>query len=502
MKIKQNILANFLGSGWSALLSFLFVPVYIRYLGMEAYSLVGIFSVMQAWLSMLDVGMTPTLNREMARYSAGDHTPQSIWDLLRSLEFIAAGIFVFITISIYLLSGYLAASWLKVESLPLDVVAQSLSLSAVVIGLRFIEGLYRSCLFGLEKQVWYNSANSILVALRWIGVIGVLQFASNSIQAFFIWQALVSILALITFSQKTYSLLQKPDRPPKFSKAAITKIKHFAGGMLVITLLAIVLTQVDKLLLSRMLPLKEFGYYALATTVTAVIALVSSPITQAVYPRLVVLVSQKKETELVELYHTCAQLISTIACPIFAILAFFPYELIYLWTNDPIISKNVSSLLMPLALGTVLNTVMWVPYQLQLAHGWTSFSLKVNFFAVLVLIPAIILVVPRHGSLGAAWVWAILNFGYVFISVPLMHRYVMPKEMWRWYFKDLLLPIFFACVSAVVLQKLKPQLANERILTFVWLSFSGAVCFFCAFISAKNLRIKAKLLLTGIFSRS
>ena len=38
-----------------------------------------------------------------------------------------------------------------------------------------------------------------------------------------------------------------------------------------------------------------------------------------------------------------------------------------------------------LALGTFLHALMWMPYQYQLAHGWTSLTLKINTLAVIAL---------------------------------------------------------------------------------------------------------------------
>ena len=67
MSLKTNVTANFLGQGWRGLLGFAFVPVYIRYLGVEAYGLIAVFAVLQAWLGLLDLGLRPALSREMAR---------------------------------------------------------------------------------------------------------------------------------------------------------------------------------------------------------------------------------------------------------------------------------------------------------------------------------------------------------------------------------------------------------------------------------------------------
>ena len=94
MSLKENVLANYLGQGWRVLMSLAFVPLYIKYLGIEAYGLIGIFGMLQAWLGLLDMGMKPALGREMARFTGGAHDAQSIWDLLRSIEIISIAIAV------------------------------------------------------------------------------------------------------------------------------------------------------------------------------------------------------------------------------------------------------------------------------------------------------------------------------------------------------------------------------------------------------------------------
>ena len=50
MSLKINVVANYLGQGWQGLMSLAFVPLYIKYLGIESYGLIGIFALLQAWL--------------------------------------------------------------------------------------------------------------------------------------------------------------------------------------------------------------------------------------------------------------------------------------------------------------------------------------------------------------------------------------------------------------------------------------------------------------------
>ena len=67
--LKKNIAANFSGSIWQSLMSLAFVPLYIKFMGIESYGLIGIFATLQAMFVLLDMGLSATLNREMARLS-------------------------------------------------------------------------------------------------------------------------------------------------------------------------------------------------------------------------------------------------------------------------------------------------------------------------------------------------------------------------------------------------------------------------------------------------
>ena len=105
-----------------------FVPIYIRYLGVEAWGLVGFMSMLQAWLTLLDMGLSPTLSREMARFQAGAHSAQSIRDLLRSMEVIYGGVAVAVVGTVWLIAPWVAVHWLSATQLPVTSVAQAIGM--------------------------------------------------------------------------------------------------------------------------------------------------------------------------------------------------------------------------------------------------------------------------------------------------------------------------------------------------------------------------------------
>jgi O-antigen/teichoic acid export membrane protein len=497
--LKGNLVANYLGQAWVALMGLAFLPVYIRYLGMEAYGLIGLFAVIQAWLSLLDMGMTPTLNREMARFTAGAHSPQSIRDLLRSLEILCLSLAMLIAGVLWAGSNWLAGEWLKADRLSTDVVAQALSLMAFVVAFRFVEGIYRGSLLGLQQQIWFNAASALLATIRQVGAVAVLAWYSATIEAFFLWQGFFSLLTVVVLAGRVYRTLPRAPRPPVFSRSALSGIVKFAGGMMGITFLAILLTQVDKVILSRLLPLESFGYYTLAATVAGVLYMVIGPITQALYPRMVELFTLHDHAGLASIYHRGAQLVTVLTAPAVMLLCCFAGGVIFVWSGNAVLAEKTGSILSVLVVGSFLNGLMYMPYQLQLAHGWTSLAVKTNMVAVVLLIPAIFWVVPRYGAVGAAWIWVTLNAGYILIALQFMHLRILPKEKWRWYVGDVLSPVCGVAAVALAVHPFQPSGYQEQWRWFVFLLFSGSLALAMSVILASDIRSRLWSILGAYF---
>jgi O-antigen/teichoic acid export membrane protein len=391
------------------------------------------------------------LGREMARFVAGARSTQSIRDLLRSIEVITIGIAVLIASGIALSANWIAISWLQVESLSVYDAAKALILIGLVTAIRFMENIYHSSIIGLQRHIIYNVVSSVMATLRGLGAVGLLVWISASIEIFFIWQGIVSIATLIILMITTYKSLPRVERAGKFSMVALRNIWKFAGGIVTITLLSLLLTQVDKILLSKLISLKEYGYYTLVTIIAGGIYIIIKPITQSFYPHLCELHACNDQIGLINAYHKGAQLISVLAGSVAIVVILFAETFLRLWTQDPELAQRSATLLSLLMLGNLLNVLNVLPNQTQLAHGWTNLTIRINILAITMIVPAIFWAVPRFGAEGAAWVWIILNAGYVLISIHFMHQRILVTEKWRWYIVDVLIPLLSGITVASVL---------------------------------------------------
>lgn len=464
--LKRNLIANYLGQGWTTLMSLAFVPQYIHYLGIEAYGVIGLYAVLQAWLSLLDMGMTPALGREMARFTGGAHSPQSIRDLLRSIEWFVLGIALLMAASVWALSGWLASDWLRAEQLPTAVVAQAFAIMGLVTALRFVEGIYRSSLAGLQRQVTLNALSAVMATLRGLGAVGVLIWVAPTLEAYFLWQAGISIVTILALAVATYRLIPRGQTSGRFSRQALQSVWRFAGGMLGVSLLSLLLMQTDKIVLSRVLTLEDYGYYSLAALVAGGLSMLSGPINQAWYPRLTELVASQDTAGLARIYHQGAQLLSVIVGGIAIPLIFFSETVISAWTQDDILASKSFKLASILMCGNLLNAMMTMPFYAQLAHGWTSLSNVINVVSVLVLVPAIIWVATHFGAEGAAWIWVGLNCMYILVGIPLMHRKILLGEQLKWYANDLFMPLTVSGLTVLFVKSISIKLQINQLISF------------------------------------
>lgn len=466
-----------------------FIPLYIKYLGIESYGLIGVFALLQAWLGLLDMGMTPTLSREMSRFTAGTHSAQSIRDLLRSIEIIAAGVAFLIATGIWSFSDWLASDWLQAERLPVAEVAQAFTVMGLVTALRFIEGIYRSSIVGLQRQVFFNVAASTMATLRGLGSVVVLAWVSPTIEAFFFWQGAISILAVGVLAYATYHALPKAEHGGRFSPGALRRVGRYAGGMVSITFLALLLTQVDKILLSKLLALGDFGYYSLAAVVASSLYMVVGPICQAWFPRLSELHARNDHEGLVEAYHHGAQLVTVFMGSAGVVMIVFAETILYLWTQDFALASRSANLVRLLALGNLLNGLMWIPYQAQLAHGWTGLGIRINAVSVLLIVPAIFWATPRYGAEGAAWVWVCLNAGYVLVGIHFMYRKILTQEKKRWYLNDTLFPLSCATIVTFIVHSIAPS-TTHPITQIIVLTIATSLSLMAAMTTTPILRRK------------
>lgn len=448
MSTKRNIIANVGGRVWLMLMSFLFVPFYIHLIGIEAYGLIGFFTTMLAVLFVLDLGLSTTVSRELAALATRANARGDARDLLRSMEVIYWAAGAAMSLVVLVAAPYIAEHWLNARQLAPDSVVTAVRLMALCLFLRWPVALYSGALMGQHRHGPLNAVLAVMALLQGGGAVLVLWLVQPTITAFFVWQALVSAMQIVLLQAVSWRALPLADHRPRLQGALLGSIARFSAGVSAIGILSVVLTQLDKFVLSRLLTLDQFGYYVLASVIAQTLIAPASAIHGAIFPSLARLAAEDDTPGLSALYHRASQLMATVLFPAACALAFFSGDLLTVYLQDPATVAETWRLVSLFAVGNALLGIMMLPYALQLACGWTRLSLIKNVVAVALYVPVMLVAVDRLGVIGAPIGWLLLCLGYFLIEVTVMHRRLLPGEQWRWYWQDV---GGAAALSAVIL---------------------------------------------------
>ena len=485
-RLGASVLANFVGSAWGVLISIAFVPVYLHYLGAEGYGVVGFSTTLFSIVAFLDGGLTLTINREFARLSDSTTNAPQMRDMLSAGTVLFGALAVLIVAALWAAAPFIAQSWLNADRISVAELTTSLRLVGFVLGEQMIWALLQGALFGLHRQVIANVVLGGGLAVRAVGAMLILRYWSATPSAFFAWYGVIFLLqisigwALVgryIGARRTFTV-PKADK----IKALLRQTKGFGA----IALLSLLLGNVDKLLVSRLLPLKDFGYYMVAVSVGLVPLLISGPVTTAFFPRLARL-AKSSPREALDIFRTGTLVVASIVIPVGFSIAMFSHEVIFAWTGSGEISAHVAPIVSVLIAGYTINASLQMSYYYEMAYARTRILMYVNIVAVSILIPSMVVMSRIYGAVGVAECWLLLNIGILFVSLPIVLRPGLKGELGRYYTESLLPPYFVALPIIGVARLLIPS-GLPRIFGGVVAVAAGAVALVACFVVIPSLR--------------
>ncbi len=502
--IRRNIVANMIGRAWGVLSVYLFVPLYLKFLGIEAFGLVGFYSTLLGVLAFADLGLTATLSREMARLEAREGTAGEMGDLLRTYESIYLGISLALASVIWLLAPVIAGRWLQASALPPAEIASAIRIMGIAIAFQLPATLYSGGLFGLQRQVMANFLSIGWSVLRGVGSVLVLWFVSPTILAFAFWQLFSNAAYCFAVRSGLWHSLPAPPARPGFKSAVLRNTWRYASGLACLTLLSGILKQADKLAVSKLMPLEVFGYYTLAGSLAMAPLLLANPIAIAVFPRLTGLVSTGDGAPLKRIYHRACALVSVAVFPGALTLALYAGDFIFAWTGSVAAGHKVGTVAALLLAGQAMQAITVVPYYLALAHGNIKLNLWIGTASVLIITPLLILLIKRFGVVGGGISWLILTLCTLPPYMYFLHRRFLPGESLSWILHDIGRPLLASLPAIILASHLWPH-SSTRVIVFAQIGLVWGVSLVSAVMAMPEFRgeliLRARKLLGASMER-
>lgn len=416
LAVRRNILANYLGMGILVLAPILALPWYLSALGAKQLGLIGFVTMLQAFLGLLDVGMSQALVREVAlRFDTTDVKGRyRTASLLRVFERIYWLFSLFAAIVVAILADGIAKHWLKLDGLPIISGQHAVYGAAAIFAAQFPGSIYRSLMVGCQGQVTLNSIMASSALLRHAcGVAVVVTWPFLS--AYLIWHAGLGLLETLVRGRFAWRLLRVERSDVKWDINELRPIGQFVAIMTGATLLGSLTVQMDRLILSRMVGIEQFGYYAIAATIAIGSLQLTNPLIQAVLPSAIQLRSEPAKLHRLSL--NLARILSALVGLGAVTYTLVGEKILAFWLRNAEASAQVYPILTVLLAGSALNAFYNIGYVNWLVHRRVNRVLQVNIISLALSVVLIPLLVSSKGPIGAAVGWLTVNFIGLIISL-------------------------------------------------------------------------------------
>ncbi len=477
MNLAAPITSSLLSQVYVAVLGVVLMPVYLRSLGPEAFGLISLSFLAQGWLSVLDLGLVATVTRWSSMARAGAISIEGFVSLWRVVFRSYLSIGLATLVAMILLVWFFAEHWIVHQLAEPNILLHSLLLICGVAVMRWFCELYRAVLAGFGQFVWLSSFNAAIATIRFLLVLPLIFWYGIDVVGFFVFQSAVAVLELTTLVWVTRPRLNaKQMSSNRALRSPPSDLWRFTLSMAFATSSWVLISNVDKTLLSGFMPLSEFGEFTLATFAASAVLLATAPLTAVILPQMTVLSAEAASDAFDSLFRRATQWLGLLAWPGCAVLALHSKHVLYAWTGNSALAEKFAPILQLYAIGNALLAIGAIVFIAQCARGELRLHLVGSGLFLCALVSAVVVVAPRFGGLGVAWAWFAVNLAYFIFWLPLTLRSRGPLPYTHWLRHDVVAPASgaFLCTAALSLIP-SPQ---HRVFLIAQLLLVGLLAFF------------------------
>lgn len=429
-RLSKNIIYNVLGQALVLVLGFIAVKYVFKQLGEDALGVIYFtLTLSNVLCAVLEMGICSTTVREVSAHFNTD--PRYIRDLIRTASLFFWNAYILLALVVYFGAPLVVEHWIHLETM--DTASATLALQ--VLGISALLGLprslYVSIFRGLQRMEFNNIIDVGTLGLQQFGTVVILASGGGlfEVVSWFAVCFALSILAYLFISARVFSwgaLI------PGYSSVVARRNMGFSLSMMSISILATVHIQADKLIVSRLLPIGAFGYYAFASGVISKATLITGAIAQAAFPAFSGLLQSGERESSIMQYRKLHDLLCFATIPIFAAILFAAMPLFSYLFN----SEVAQMLLLPitfLCVGYYMNGALHVPYVFSLAVGKPEISAKSNFLALFTVLPVTGVLIYFFGLSGAAFSWVFYHLFAYSYAVPRICSECLEIPVGDWY---------------------------------------------------------------------
>ena len=272
----RNAASSFIALGWLSLLSMISIPVYIRLLGVSEWGVVAACVSLQLVSNFVDAGFSQIVPRWVAREAKDCLKLRSYVHLFQKI-YLGLGLLVFIGLQVS--AGYLAKSWFQINTDRTDALELAIRIISFQMLFQFVNNLNTGLWHGLQKQVLANIRACSFGTLKHAATMVALIIGPRQAWLYATTFALTALIEVVTNTTTVHRMLKKNATSKDVRQISIApflrEVSILSGGIF----LGLIVSQLDRIVLSRSVPIEDFGIYTVILTLALAFLQLQTPFT-------------------------------------------------------------------------------------------------------------------------------------------------------------------------------------------------------------------------------
>ncbi len=475
-----KLLSNYGSKLWSMVSVFIFIPLYIKFLGSENYGLIGFYALVLGIISFADSGMSSAIIKEFSQESDSNYK----YTIFRNLEKIYLFVCIIICGIIFFSSNFIAEHWISSNGIRKEELSYYVRLIGIGVTSQLISSLYFGALFALNNQVRSN-----LLQLGWSFSRSALVFIlfivfSKSIELYFIWQIICNLVYVLVLRFFVIKQLKQTANGHLLKKESNKLPKHiltYIGGMVFIAIISAINIQADKLVTSSMFDLGTFGFYNIASSLAQLPAILATPLMAFAFPlfsKFSNQYSEENKQKTLMVFNKIFYFINLIVVVVAVGVIFYTKEILVLWTKSaipysifPAIEFDVKILI----IGSFFLALQFPLYYLLLSKGKTKYTIYQGIVQIVLGIPLLYFCSQQFGLYGVPIPWLIINLlAFIYLFIIVNNKY-LNFAVSQFYLKILFAPIFITLIVNILVYFCYQEINIDFIIFIIFSSIFSLV---------------------------
>ena len=402
-RVVHGSFLNLIGQAVTMLATLIATPFVIRPLGAARYGVLALVRVLIGYLSFADMGMgTASTRFGSLAHARGDDEGEAaaIWSALL-LAIVPAT-----TVALALAIGArpLVEHVLRLPAELDDAAVICVRLTALGFVARAIAGVINTpplVRLRMDLVVLVNSGTSIaqvalvpIVIVLGGGLTGSVMVVSGSAIATALLYAIIGARLLPSL------------RRPRISRELIRSLAKFGGGLVVSTIAATLLANVEKLLMPRYASVEALAYYSVAFTLAYMLTQLPVAMAQSLIPAFSQLHVNPDRTPLEQLYRRGLHAMLFWALPGAVFMCAVARPFFTLWAGPQYGIESTLPLYLLIG-GVICETLAYAPQGLLIALGRTDLVAHCQLWLLVPYVIGSAFLIHRYGAAGAAIAWSL-----------------------------------------------------------------------------------------------